>query len=63
MGGLCATARLTAAGKRVLLIEKSGHLGGRCSHRERDGFRAWMETHVLGSRDHAGFLASLREAA
>ena len=31
--------------------------------REREGFRAWMETHVLGSRDHAGFLASLREAA
>jgi len=31
--------------------------------RDRDGFRAWMERHVLGSRDHAGFLASLREAA
>lgn len=27
--------------------------------RERDGFQAWMRTHVLGSRDHAGFLASL----
>ena len=25
--------------------------------REREGFRAWMDTHVLGSRDHAGFLA------
>jgi glutaconate CoA-transferase subunit A len=31
--------------------------------RERDGFRAWMERHVLGTRDHAAFLASLREAA
>lgn len=31
--------------------------------RDRAGFRAWMERHVLGSRDHAGFLASLREAA
>ena len=31
--------------------------------RERDGFRAWMDRHVLGSRDHAEFLASLREAA
>ena len=39
MGGLCAAARLTAAGRRVLLLEKSGHLGGRCSHRERDGVR------------------------
>ncbi len=39
MGGLCAAARLGAAGKHVLLLEKSGHLGGRCSHRERDGVR------------------------
>jgi glutaconate CoA-transferase subunit A len=31
--------------------------------RERDGFRAWMERHVLSTRDHAGFLASLRAAA
>jgi glutaconate CoA-transferase subunit A len=31
--------------------------------RERDAFRAWMKRHVLASRDHAGFLASLREAA
>ena len=31
--------------------------------RERDGFRAWMERHVLGTRDHAAFLASLRAAA
>ncbi len=37
MGGMCATARLTAAGQKVLLIEKSAHLGGRCSSRERDG--------------------------
>jgi glutaconate CoA-transferase subunit A len=31
--------------------------------RERDVFLAWMQRHVLASRDHAGFLASLREAA
>ena len=31
--------------------------------RDRDAFRAWMQRHVLGSRDHAGFLASLGEAA
>lgn len=39
MGGLCAAARLVAAGRKVLLLEKSAHLGGRCSHRERDGVR------------------------
>lgn len=31
--------------------------------RERASFRAWMDQHVLGSADHAGFLASLRAAA
>ena len=31
--------------------------------RERSGFESWIRRHVLGTRDHAGFLASLREAA
>ena len=31
--------------------------------RERESFRAWMERHVLGTRDHAAFLASLSAAA
>jgi glutaconate CoA-transferase subunit A len=31
--------------------------------RERDSFLAWMNRHVLASRDHATFLASLREVA
>jgi glutaconate CoA-transferase subunit A len=30
--------------------------------RGRDGFRAWMERHVLGTADFAGFQRSLREA-
>lgn len=33
MGGMCAAARLTAANHKVLLVEKSPYLGGRCSHR------------------------------
>jgi phytoene dehydrogenase-like protein len=36
MGGLCAAARLTGAGLRVLVAEKSPYLGGRCGHRVRD---------------------------
>lgn len=36
MGGLCAAARLTGAGMRVLLLEKSPYLGGRCGHRVRE---------------------------
>jgi glutaconate CoA-transferase subunit A len=31
--------------------------------RDRETFLAWMRRHVQGSRDHAGFLASLAEAA
>jgi glutaconate CoA-transferase subunit A len=31
--------------------------------RERGSFRAWMDRHVLGCRDHASFLKSLKEAA
>ena len=36
MGGLCAAARLVATGRRVLVLEKSAYMGGRCSHRERE---------------------------
>lgn len=39
MGGLCAAARLTAAGHKVLVAEKSPYLGGRCSHRDRGPYR------------------------
>ena len=36
MGGMCAAARLTAAGMQVLVAERTPYLGGRCSHRVRD---------------------------
>jgi phytoene dehydrogenase-like protein len=36
IGGMCAAARLSAAGMRVILLEKSPHLGGRCGHRLRN---------------------------
>ena len=29
--------------------------------RERDGFRAWMEHHVLGTADHRAFLQRIGE--
>ncbi len=35
VGGMCAAARLTGAGMKVLVVEKSPYLGGRCSHRVR----------------------------
>lgn len=36
MGGMCAAARLTSAGMKVLVVEKTPYLGGRCGHRVRD---------------------------
>jgi phytoene dehydrogenase-like protein len=36
VGGMCAAARLTAAGMKVLVTEKSPYLGGRMGHRERN---------------------------
>jgi phytoene desaturase len=52
MGGLCAAARLTAGGKRVLVLEKSGHLGGRCSHREHDGVRVTTGAIMIPMAEH-----------
>ena len=31
--------------------------------RDRNAFLAWMDRHVLGTQDHTGFLASLKQAA
>lgn len=36
IGGMCAAARLTAVGMKVLVTEKSPYLGGRMGHRVRD---------------------------
>ena len=38
LGGLTAGAFLSKAGKKVLVIEKSNIIGGRCSNRTWDGF-------------------------
>jgi len=37
-GGLCAAARLVAAGRRVLVVEAQGRVGGRASSENIDGF-------------------------
>ncbi|RYF73245.1 MAG: FAD-dependent oxidoreductase, partial [Comamonadaceae bacterium] len=37
-GGLCAAARLVAAGRRVLVVEAQGRVGGRASSENIEGF-------------------------
>ena len=53
MGGMCATARLTAAGHRVLLVEKSPYLGGRCSHRDRGAYRVTTGAIMIPMAKHS----------
>jgi phytoene dehydrogenase-like protein len=38
MGGLCAAARLAAAGQKPLLVERSDRVGGRASSFQKDGY-------------------------
>ncbi|MBB4663903.1 phytoene desaturase family protein [Conexibacter arvalis] len=38
MGGVCAAARLAAAGRRPLLVERADRVGGRASSFEQDGY-------------------------
>ncbi|MGE9289953.1 MAG: phytoene desaturase family protein [Puniceicoccales bacterium] len=46
-GGLAAACRLAHAGKRILLLEKNDHLGGKCDILEKDGFHFDMGPSVL----------------
>ena len=39
VGGLCAAALLSHRGYKVLVVESSFHLGGRCSTEDIDGFK------------------------
>ncbi|MCP4302772.1 MAG: FAD-dependent oxidoreductase, partial [Gammaproteobacteria bacterium] len=58
MGGMCAAARLTAAGQKVLVVEKSPHLGGRCSHRKRGQFTVTTGAIMIPMAKHS----AIREA-
>ncbi len=58
MGGMCAAARLTAAGQKVLVVEKSPHLGGRCSHRNRGPFTVTTGAIMIPMAKHS----AIREA-
>ena len=58
IGGMCAAARLTAAGHKVLLVEKSPHLGGRCSHRIKGDYTVTTGAIMIPMARHS----AIREA-
>ena len=58
MGGMCAAARLTAAGQKVLVVEKSKHVGGRCSSRQRGNYTVTTGALMIPIAKHS----TIREA-
>lgn len=51
VGGLCTAARLSAGGRRVLVVERLRHLGGRFSTREIDGFKLPTGAFMIATDD------------
>jgi phytoene dehydrogenase-like protein len=47
LGGLAAAALLASDGVRVLVLERNGYLGGRCSAYRRGGFTVDRGTHMI----------------
>ncbi|MEM0966675.1 MAG: phytoene desaturase family protein [Verrucomicrobiota bacterium] len=47
IGGLAAAIRLASEGKKVTIIEKNAHLGGKCDYLVRDGFHFDLGPSVL----------------
>lgn len=63
IGGLCAAARLAAEGYKILLLERVGYPGGRCSSTELKGFHLSTGALVLpvgGRVEEAWRLAGAR---
>ena len=47
MGGLNAGCYLALEGKKVLILEKLGFIGGRCSSYEKDGYTIDYGIHAI----------------
>ncbi|MBN1288491.1 MAG: NAD(P)/FAD-dependent oxidoreductase [Actinobacteria bacterium] len=60
MGGCSAGAALAGAGKKVLMLEKTGMVGGRCSTVEKDGFQMDLGSHMLFRSAYGPFREMLR---
>ncbi|MBN1288789.1 MAG: NAD(P)-binding protein, partial [Actinobacteria bacterium] len=61
LGGCGAAAPLAAAGKKLLILERLGAIGGRCSTaKDRDGFRRDIGCHHLFGCEHGAFEKAAR---
>ena len=53
LAGLCAAALVARAGRKVIVLEKAGHLGGRAATQVRDGIHWNLGPHALYCHGHA----------
>lgn len=60
LGGCAAGAAMAGAGKKVLILERTGNVGGRCSTFEKDGFHMDMGSHMILRTDYGPFRDALR---
>ncbi|MBN1288608.1 MAG: NAD(P)/FAD-dependent oxidoreductase [Actinobacteria bacterium] len=60
VGGCAAGAALAGAGKKVLVLERMGEVGGRCSTSTKDGFKMDTGSHVIYQAGYGPFLQALK---
>lgn len=60
VGGCAAGAALAGAGKKVLVLERMGEVGGRCSTSTKDGFKMDTGSHVIYQSGYGPFLKALK---
>lgn len=59
LGGCCAGAALAGEGKRVLVLERTDRVGGRCSTFEKSGFQMDLGSHAIFRGDYGPFYEAL----
>ncbi|MBN2168094.1 MAG: NAD(P)/FAD-dependent oxidoreductase [Actinobacteria bacterium] len=60
LGGCAAGAAMAGAGKKVLVLEKTDNIGGRCSTTEKNGFKMDTGSHVIWRSSYGPFREALR---
>ncbi|MBN1288492.1 MAG: NAD(P)/FAD-dependent oxidoreductase [Actinobacteria bacterium] len=60
LGGLAAGAAMAGSGNKVLVLEKMGFVGGRCSTAEKDGFKMDIGSHMIWRTDYGPFTEALK---
>ncbi|MBN1288317.1 MAG: NAD(P)/FAD-dependent oxidoreductase [Actinobacteria bacterium] len=59
LGGCAAGAALAGAGKKVLVLERTDKVGGRCSTMEKNGFEMDMGSHMILRTGYGPFREAL----